>query len=348
MDEVNTLCREKNIPYNALFELTARCNLRCFHCYNPLPAEEELTTTEVCDAPKQLADLGCLYLTLSGGELFCRPDIGEILEKAKALGFAWNIFTNASIMTTERIMELRDLKVFEVNVTVFSMDHEVHDSITGVPGSLIKTIQGLEAMAEAGLRLRIRCVLMKKNLTGYRSILDLAKRLNATCHFDTNLMPGRGNGFSTFKQRLGQKELSDILADPDVFSVHGNPLEQKNTDCNGRSVKMENSQVHCAAGVSSLYISPCGDIYPCVHFPRSAGNMRRQKLKHIWETSPVFLQVRKISLDSLDECPSCEHVTYCARCPALAEKEDGSLTGPSSWACITAEAMKAVFQSKKF
>jgi radical SAM protein with 4Fe4S-binding SPASM domain len=348
MDEVNALCREKNIPSNALFELTAQCNLKCFHCYNPLPAEEELTTTEVCDALKQLADLGCLYLTLSGGELYCRPDVGDIFEKAKALGFAWNLFTNASMMTAQRIAELRDLKVFEVSVSVFSMDPEVHDGITGTPGSLLKTIQGLEAMAGAGLRLRIRCVLMKKNLTGYRNILDLAKRLNATCHFDTNLMPGGGNDFSVFRERLDRKELSGILADPDVFSVHGNPLEQKSAACDGRTVEMENSQVHCAAGASSLYISPRGDIYPCVHFPRSAGNLRRQKLKHIWETSPVFRQVRKISPNSLDECPSCEHVAYCARCPALAEKEDGSLTGPSRWACTTAEAMKTVFQSKKF
>lgn len=37
--------------------------------------------------------------------------------------------------------------------------------------------------------------------------------------------------------------------------------------------------IPCSAGHNSCYISPYGDVYPCVQLPLPAGNVRRQNLK---------------------------------------------------------------------
>ena len=75
-------------PDGVTFELTYGCNLRCVHCYNPthraLP--HELTTSEICGLLNQIADLGVLTVTFTGGEPSVRPDIGEILHAARRQG----------------------------------------------------------------------------------------------------------------------------------------------------------------------------------------------------------------------------------------------------------------------
>src|SRR5713226_7891868 len=89
---------QHRVPIEAMFELTYGCNLRCVHCYNPthraLP--QELTTAEVFSILDQLADMDVLILTFTGGELFVRPDVFDIFEQAKRLGFLLELISNAT------------------------------------------------------------------------------------------------------------------------------------------------------------------------------------------------------------------------------------------------------------
>ena len=41
----------------------------------------------------------------------------------------------------------------------------------------------------------------------------------------------------------------------------------------------------CSAGHTACYISPYGDIYPCVQFPLPSGNLRQQRFEEIWYDS---------------------------------------------------------------
>ena len=60
------------IPFRPLYcvwELTLACNLRCGHCGSSAgrARADELTTAEALDAVRQLAELDCRLITLSGG-----------------------------------------------------------------------------------------------------------------------------------------------------------------------------------------------------------------------------------------------------------------------------------------
>ena len=96
-----TKARAARRPESATIELTYGCNLRCVHCYNPthriLP--QELTTEEVFSILQQLADLGVLKLSFTGGETFSRPDALAIFREAKLLGFVLYLITNATRIT---------------------------------------------------------------------------------------------------------------------------------------------------------------------------------------------------------------------------------------------------------
>ena len=79
----------KRIPLGGSIEVTQRCNNKCLHCYNNLAAgnrdarEKELTLAEHCRIIDQIAGFGCLWLLLTGGEIFLRRDFLDIYTYAK-------------------------------------------------------------------------------------------------------------------------------------------------------------------------------------------------------------------------------------------------------------------------
>lgn len=59
---------------------------------------DELDKDEILQLIQDLATEGCLFLTLSGGEIFLRDDLFEIIGYAKQHGFALKIFTNGTLI----------------------------------------------------------------------------------------------------------------------------------------------------------------------------------------------------------------------------------------------------------
>ena len=72
------------VPLNGVIETTFRCNLRCIHCYVNEAAGDASEIARELDTPRllklvdEIADQGCLFLLLTGGEVFLRPDFEEV------------------------------------------------------------------------------------------------------------------------------------------------------------------------------------------------------------------------------------------------------------------------------
>ena len=92
------------------------------------------------------------------------------------------------------------------------------------------------------------------------------------------------------------------------------------------------SALPCSAGHTAYYVSPYGDVFPCVQFPLPTGNVRKERFLDIWRYSERMNEVRSIRLKDLTTCTSCSHVGSCTRCPGLAFME-GNMRGPSSRDC---------------
>ena len=111
---------EQALPTSVLFELTCGCNYQCAHCFNPthkaLP--EELKTGEIKRVLSEIADLGIFYINLTGGELFTRPDIFQILDWAKELGFVIGINSNGSRITNEMARKLAELDITSIGISI--------------------------------------------------------------------------------------------------------------------------------------------------------------------------------------------------------------------------------------
>src|SRR2546425_4550807 len=128
------------IPFSVHIDLTMRCNERCIHCYRVIERRPELTTDELKALLEDVARAGTLYLTFSGGEVFLRRDLFELIEHARGLHFDVRLKSNALLITEENAARLGRLGVRQVDISVYSADPAVHDWVTKVPGSLERSL----------------------------------------------------------------------------------------------------------------------------------------------------------------------------------------------------------------
>ena len=83
-ERLNRQVISDRIPISGSIELTFRCNFKCDHCYCNLPLndqeaiERELETEDICRILDQIADAGCLWLLITGGEFFLGREFFEI------------------------------------------------------------------------------------------------------------------------------------------------------------------------------------------------------------------------------------------------------------------------------
>src|SRR5207253_6915596 len=122
----------------ASIEVTRRCPLECRHCYNNLDMADqqarnrELSKEEHFQLLDQLADLGCLWLCYTGGEIFARKDFLEIYTQAKKKGFLVTLFTNGTLITEKTADYLREWPPFSIEITLFGRTKETYEALTCV------------------------------------------------------------------------------------------------------------------------------------------------------------------------------------------------------------------------
>lgn len=313
------------VPFSVQFDLTYRCNERCIHCYLDHDDHGELATAEVMRVLEEVAAAGTFHLILSGGEIFMRQDLLAIVARARELQFNVKLKSNAVMVTDALARRLRELAVERVQVSVYSHRPEIHDAITKLPGSWRRTLAGIRRLRDAGVRVSIANVLMTANRDDYRQTQALAVELGVGYTLDPTITPMMDGATGVLALRVPGQALREVFEDQSLVQYEPEPetaeLRQQALD-----------GVPCSAGHTAAYISPYGDVYPCVQFPFRCGSVREENFASIWRDSPQLHQVRAIRLRDLSSCSGCGNLTSCSRCPGLAYME-GDMRGPSSADC---------------
>lgn len=327
LDDITAKALRHNVPLYVQLDLTYRCNERCVHCYLDHHDYGEMTTAEIKRVVDEMAEAGVLTLILSGGEIFLRKDFFEIVEHARRLLFSVKLKTNAVLIGKKEAARLRELAVYDIQVSIYSHRPEVHDGITLVPGSLKRSLDAIRFLTAQGLKVTMANVLMRQNMTDYLGVQALAQELGVEFALDPTVTPMMDGDRSTLNLGVSQDALREVFRDS---SLVGNVDEYCAIGADGGGIDLNARP--CSAGHTSCYISPYGDVFPCVQFPLSTGNVRRERFVDIWRDSSQMNEVRSIRLKHLPTCSSCSHISSCSRCPGLAYME-GNMRGPSSQDC---------------
>jgi AdoMet-dependent heme synthase len=327
LTEMNEKATALGIPLSAHMDITYRCNERCVHCYLDHDQPGEMTTAQIKDIIRQLAESGTMFLSISGGEPLMRRDCFEILEYARSLRFNVKLKTNAVMIGPKEADRLKALGVEQIQISIYSHLPEVHDAITKLPGSLRRSLEAIHRLKAHGLKVSITNVLMRPNVTDAKAVQKLAMELGVEFAVDPTITPMMNGDRSILNLGISREDLREVFQTEEFV---GNVREFCGTVA---PVDEEVLDGHsCSAGHTLVYISPFGDVYPCVQFPMPCGNLLKQSFRDIWWGSSELKELRTVAVRDLPTCSTCGHAGSCTRCPGLAYME-GNMRGPSTSDC---------------
>jgi mycofactocin biosynthetic radical S-adenosylmethionine protein MftC len=292
-----------NILFSVLVELTYRCNLDCFFCYNDLSLRgEPLRTEQYFDFFAELRDLQVLHLTLSGGEPLAHPDFLRLGARARDLGFVVRVKSNGHALRGEAARRLRDeVDPFLVEVSLHGATAATHDRQTRVAGSFDRLLANLREALDLGLRIKVNSTMTAWNEGEVEGMLALADSLGVPLQFDPEVTPrddGDREPLSVSPSRDGVERLFAMQAARARSLAAGEPAGggalavAKGGDDGTLPATVEK---HCGAGSAGIAVDPYGNVYPCVQWRRPVGNLHRQSIREIWSGSAGLREVRELT-----------------------------------------------------
>ncbi|MCD6386155.1 radical SAM protein [Candidatus Sumerlaeota bacterium] len=334
------------------WETTVACNLHCRHCRRletgKDSAQFDLNTREAKQIIKDIAELGRPVLVLSGGEPLLHPEIFDIISYAREYAIPLALATNGTLIDSSIARRIKDSGVKRVAVSLDGATAEVNDSFRGLEGTFQKAVSGITNLVNLGVSTQINFTVARHNVHQMAKMFALAVQLGVDALHLFMLVPV-GCGLEIAPQEmLSPEEYEESLIRFYELSVqHQNVLEtratcaphyyrivsqrsgrlsERNTQ-RTRGIPAGNSELirftrGCLAGISVCFISHRGLVFPCGYLPVTAGDLKQQSLKDIWEHSEVFRRLRDYSLLK-GKCRECPFVELCGGCRARAYAHSG-------------------------
>lgn len=153
--------RQAPVPSLRYLELllTARCNLRCRHCYQGEAGTEELPLDTVLAILREFHNMQGLRVLLTGGEPLLYRQWSQLNERLPEFELRFVLLTNGLLLSDSLI---RQLNVHEVQLSLDGLAHG-HDLIRG-PGTWRQAVNRLEALLAEGMPVSVATMIHQGNL----------------------------------------------------------------------------------------------------------------------------------------------------------------------------------------
>ncbi len=290
-------------------------------------AKPELTTEELLDVIDQLRQAGCLFLSLTGGEVLSHPGLFRLLDRAREAHMAVQLLTNGTLLRPGMAGRLATYEnLLGVSVSLYGATPEIHDAVTQVHGSFRRTWAGIERLRAVGVVVRLKFVVMQPNAHETDAMIAAAGARGLAYTLDFTVTARHDGTAGSLTARITAAQREQLCRGPLRPLLPRGPRP---------APPAQDFACNCARG--NCAISATGDVYPCVSVPWAAGNLRDQSFAEIWRTSPVFARIRGLRLEDFGKCAPCPHRAYCSHDRGAAFTATGDYTGADPFVCAGAE-----------
>ncbi len=321
------------------------CNLRCEHCYLPLAQRtgsrgDELTLPEMQRILSEIADAGCLWLLLTGGEPLLRRDFLEIYSAAKRKGFIITIFTNGTLLT-ERIADyLAEWPPFAIEISLYGATQRTYERVTGIRGSYARCMRAIELLIERRLPLKLKSVLITLNQHELAEMKQLCESLGLEFRFDPVINPGIDGSLHPTQFRLPPEQIITIEAQDPFRVKHWPQMYEEFKDLE----IISNQMYTCGAGRSAFHIDAYGKLGLCLTARTPNYDLRQGSFRQGWDE--FIRDTLALEYSSKFVCNGCNLRPYCAQCPAMGYSEFGDPEAQVPFLCQLAHLRREAFEIK--
>lgn len=323
------------------WEVTRRCNLNCVHCRaaaerGPYPGE--LGTGEALALIDEIVSFTRPVVILTGGEPLMREDIYDLASYGTQKGLRMVMAPNGTLLDAEKAARLKASGIQRVSISLDGATAETHDRFRQVEGAFSGALRGIEFLKGAGLEFQINTTVTQKNFGELPRLLDLAVNLGAAAHHIFLLVP-TGRGREMKGEAIDGEQYERILhwfydqreevplqlkatCAPHYYRILRQRARGEGKKVTPQTHGLDAMTRGCLGGIGFLFISHVGDVQPCGYLEAFSGSVKRQRLRDIWESSPVFRRMRDFSALQ-GRCGRCEYTRVCGGCRARAFERSG-------------------------
>jgi MoaA/NifB/PqqE/SkfB family radical SAM enzyme len=283
------------------------CNQKCIHCYaagQEHGKEEELSTDDWKKIINKCREIGIPQLTFTGGEPTVREDLFELIDSAR--WFVTRLNTNGINLTPDYCKGLRKTDLDNVQITFYSYEKSIHESLTCV-SCFEKTVDGIKNAINAGLSVSINTPLCSLN-SDYVKTLQFLHELGVIYVTCSGMIPS-GNAIRQDQQddQLTKEELTSILQkavdycrDNDMEIQFTSPGQVLEDDLRKIGLNVPS----CGACLSNMAVTPGGKVVSCQSALSSPvlGDMLEDPWDKIWN-SRRCRAIRNESAKMMQKCP---------------------------------------------
>lgn len=208
------------------------------------------------------------------------------------------------------------MRVKGVGISIDSMDPEKHDGFRGGPKSWEYSVRALEICRAYGLEVLVQTTIMETNYYEIPQLMDFAREMGAwSFNLYFLVQTGRGQEMNDLSPQRTESMLTDLV---ELQNEYRPMLVRSKCAPHFKRIAFERAlggleSGGCMAGTQYGRITPEGNVTPCPYMTVVVGNIRETRLTEIWQTAPVFQELRNLK-QLKGRCGDCEFKELCGGC----------------------------------
>lgn len=282
----------KTGPAKVAWDVTYRCNLRCRHCHLWQTREHsDLDTDEARRLIADLAGIGTLHLSFSGGEPFLRPDMYELASYAGEVGLSTGVNTNGTrLITAEKAKRAIESGIGTFFISLDGPDPDTHNAMRGAPHAFDSAIRAVDNLIEYRQRNSPRVVInttvTRSNIDRLEEIVELALEhgvdamtmsvLNDVGKYSPEagiaISGSETDGFSARLRRIAAESRGLIPHSREYLDNFSTYLDRPD----------DLYRYRCVAGYATALVHPDGEVHACPVAFAPMGSLREKPFPEIW------------------------------------------------------------------
>lgn len=320
-------------------DLTYRCSARCLHCYCAgSRGRPELSAAGWERIIGEAADVGCLWLTFTGGEPLIRPDFLRVYRYARQRGMLVRVFTSGTVLPAAVLACWRRLPPLSVECSIYGSTAATHDALTRLPGSFAALLRTVRTLRRAGIAVALKTVGLAQNRREIADIRALAVRLlgRGKYSFDSYVTPRLDGSLAPCRHRLSPAEaFAAERADPVLCAGQDRCLSDPH-----RLRRPRRFRFQCDSWKTNFFVTPEGQLRFCRLSPEYSTDLRRTSLA---EGLRRFRRILEDTFTRDSVCRDCRLRRFCLWCPPRAFLETGDAFGKVDYFCARARLRRNAF-----
>ena len=293
-------------PITCTIELTRECNFRCLHCYIPSNRQVFLSFDQVKRFVDSIVAKGCLFFTITGGDIFVHPDFERIYEYIFLKGCVITLFSNGSLLNKSHLALFQKYPPAGFEITLYGASEETYQKTVGVR-LFERTINNIKLLVENNFTVLLKMFVMKENYDDFEAVVNISKDLGCSFKFDCMIIDDVCS--STISHQITPDQIIRLnsLAKSKINKEYDPEYEQFLLQMTlGKLFK-------CGAGRISCVLKANNEIRMCTFLEEYSFSLNDYSFDEVWN---IYGKVVELPENKLDKCTICAFKDSCYQCPA--------------------------------